>query len=193
MSSEAVTGGPPEGLLATSRVELSALAGLAASGRLYAVLDACDAPAVPEKCAELGSERAVSLYRGGAEEMYWTIAPYLVAVDPTLLDWIAGELWEEPWGIFAVSDAGLEALRRHFRRFLLVRAPNGEQWYFRFYDPRVLPTFLAGCSAPEAEEFFGPVHSFGVRDADPSHVQLLSRGSGSDAPRRIRIRLRRPA
>lgn len=170
---------------------LDELRGLAGAGRLYAVLDACGAPAVPEKCAELGSGRAVSLYRGSAEEMYWAFAPYLVAVDPALLDWIAAELWEEPWGIFAVSDAGLEALRRHFRRFLLVRGPNGEKWYFRFYDPRVLPAFLATCTAEERRELFGPLEGYGIPDPEAQQVTILVEGERRE-PRTIRVRIRRP-
>lgn len=174
-------------LLQTRTASLDELRELAAAGRLYAVIDACDTPAVPMKAAELGEERAVSLYRGSAEEMYWAIAPYLFAVDEALLDWIVAELWTEPWGIFAVTDADLEAVRRHFRRFLLVQSPEGEQWYFRFYDPRVLPTFLESANSSQTAELFGLVGYFGVRDGSgqialiSSHAQL----------RRSLIRVRR--
>src|SRR5215208_6384436 len=75
----------------------------ARSGRLYAILDACDAPLVPPKVATLGETRGVSLYRGGAEERHADIAPYLVAVDEPLLDWIFETLWGEPWGILVAS------------------------------------------------------------------------------------------
>lgn len=179
-------------LLETRGISPDELRELAAAGRLYAVLDACDAPPVPEKCAELGSERAVSLYRGGAEEMYSAIAPYLFSVDVELLDWIAAELWDEPWGIFAVADAGLEALRRHFRRFLLVKATDGEQWYFRFYDPRVLPNFLSTCTGAELREMFGALQAYGIPDPDARAATLLSMAGPPAEPRTIRIRVRRP-
>ena len=67
-------------------------------GELYAILDACDTPSVVEKVKELGDERAVSLYRGTAEEEFESIAPYLVVVDTAVFDWIAETLWAEPWG-----------------------------------------------------------------------------------------------
>src|SRR4051794_4469402 len=77
---------------------------VARSGRLYAILDACDAPPVPPKVATLGDARGVSLYRGGAEERLADIAPYLVAVDESLLVWILETLWAEPWGLLVASD-----------------------------------------------------------------------------------------
>ena len=128
-------------------------------GTLFAVLDACDEPRVPEKVKELGDERAVSLYRGWAEEDYWAIAPYLVQVDEVMLQWIVENLWDTPWGIFAVAQTDLAKLRTHFRRFLKVLDPDGKELYFRFYDPRVLPEFLATCSLEEIGRFFGPIEN----------------------------------
>jgi hypothetical protein len=169
---------PLSALLQQRLATLRQVRALADEGKLYAVLDACDTPIVPRKALEVGRRRAVSLYRGGAEEMYWAIAPYLFVVDGELLDWIVSELWPEPWGIFAVSDEDLDAVRRHFRRFLLVQAPNGEQWYFRFYDPRVLHPFLCAATAPELTSFFGALEALGVRDTHGPTVRLFSRARG---------------
>ncbi len=149
----------------------------AVRGRLFAVLDATDTPAVPARAAALGEDTAVSLYRGRAEEELFSIAPYLFRVDPDLLEWIAGDLWPTPWGIFALADQPLEALRLHFRRFLTVEAPNGESWYFRFYDPRVLPEYLATCTAAEVTEFFGPIRAFGITDQASYGVTVIAPGS----------------
>ena len=136
----------------------------AAESKLYAILDACDAAAVPPKVESLGPERGVSLYKGTAEERYADIAPYLVAVDDDLLDWILTTLWGDPWGIFVQSTASLDELRSHFRKFLLMSGPNGEEWYFRWYDPRVLEKYLPTCTDDELRAFFGPVTSYGVSD-----------------------------
>lgn len=160
-------------LLQMRIASLDELRELAGAGRLYAVIDACDTPAVPAKAMEVGEERAVSLYRGSAEEMYWAIAPYLFAINGELLDWIVAELWTEPWGIFAVADEDLEAVRRHFRRFLLVLSPEGEQWYFRFYDPRVLPTFLESADPFQTDDLFGILRGFGVQ-GDAGQIALFS-------------------
>jgi hypothetical protein len=146
-------------------------------GRLYAVIDATDTPAVVARAREAGDDQAVSLYRGRAEEEWYAIAPYLFRVDPPILEWIAAELWSKPWGIFALADVSLDDLRLHFRRFLTVEAPNGESWYFRFYDPRVLPKFLATCTEGELTEFLGPVRAFAVTDQESYGVKVLAPGS----------------
>jgi hypothetical protein len=127
------------------------------AGRLYAVIDACDQSTVPLMAAAVGPERMVSLYEGSAAEAYWDIAPYLAQLDLDLMSWVRDVLWNEPWGFFAVSNGSFEALRRHFRQFLLVNLPDGEEVYFRFYDPRVMQSFLLTCNQDELTRLFGPV------------------------------------
>lgn len=180
-------------LFVRSVESLGALARHADRGALYAVLDACDEPRVPAKVRELGPDRAVSLYRGRAEEDLAAIAPYLAAVDAPLLEWIAASLWTSPWGIFAVAEAGLEQVRTHFRKFLLVEAPDGDSWYFRFYDPRVLERFLPTCDAAQLTDFFGPVSAYGWTDPD-SYGVILARQAWLETPLRPkpRVTLRRP-
>lgn len=145
-------------------------------GRLFAIVDATDEPAVPVKARELGDQRAVSLYKGRAEEELSAIAPYLMKLDWPTLEWITGELWAKPWGILLVADSTLEALRTHFRRFLVVEGPEGESWYFRFYDPRVFARYLPTCTEQELDDFAGPVRAFGVTDLDTYGVKVLTRG-----------------
>lgn len=142
------------------------------------MLDACDEPRVPEKVKELGEERALSLYRGSAEGDYWAIAPYLVQIDEALLDWIVANLWQDPWGIFASASVPLGELRKHFRRFLLVKDAEAKELYFRFYDPRVLPVYLAACTPSEAEHFFGPVKGFCVTRAE-GRLLSIERNAGA--------------
>ena len=146
----------------------------AAAGNLWAILDATDAPAVLAVVARLGPTRAVSLYRGQAEEDLVAIAPYLVHLDEPTFQWITEELWPAPWGILVVATATLESLRLHFRRFLVVESPEGDDWYFRYYDPRVLPPFLGAATDRERTEFFGPVRAFGVTDLDSYGVRVLT-------------------
>lgn len=134
-------------------------------GTVYAVLDACDEPRVPPQVNAWGPERAVSLYRGSAEYEYWAIAPYLVSVDDAALEWIIETLWDEPWGIFVITTDDLATVRKQLRRFLTVKDPEGNEVFFRFYDPRVLPTFLTTCTPHEAGQFFGPIERFCSKSA----------------------------
>jgi len=145
---------------------------LSRSGSLYAVLDACKQPEVLQKCNRLGP-RSVSLYRGSAEKDYAHIAPYLVVLDSELIEWIAERIWDRPWGIFVYCDSGHEALRTHLRHFLTVRLPDRSEVFFRFYDPRVLRTFLDSSTPSELETFFGPVRAYAVGETGGDNVTLF--------------------
>ena len=150
----------------------------AEAGRLHALVDACDTPSVPIRARQAeargGDGLAVSLYKGRSEQELWSIAPYLFAVDVDTFDWITGALWSNPWGCLLLSDATTAELRAHFRQFLIVKAPLNQQWYFRFYDPRVLQAYLETCTDDELELFFGPVRAIGVTETESYGVRVMS-------------------
>ncbi len=178
-------------VVSTLAAPLAELIRAADRGALYAVLDACDEPRVPAKVGEIRPERAASLYRGPAAEDLAAIAPYLVRADAEFVEWIAGTLWTDPWGVFAVTDAGFDTLRTHLRKFLLVDAPDGDHWYFRFYDPRVLSRFLPTCDAAQLTDFFGPVTAYGWTDHETYGVTLARQvWADTSAPARPRVTFR---
>lgn len=134
----------------------------------YAVLDGASVPDLQEKLLEAKEEWAC-LYRGELEPDLAEVAPYLIKLRPDspLTDWILTEGWGHHWGIFAVTPAGLEALRRHLRGFLRVKDHTGQILYFRYYDPRVLQVFLPTCRRDEIQAIYGPVLSYITESADP--------------------------
>lgn len=133
---------------------------LASEGTLWAVLDACDAPDVPARVQLRGPEKGDCLWKGTARERNWAVAPWLANVDLDLYGWIRETLWEEPWGVFVEARTTLDALRGHFRRIHVVEDPAGKKMVFRFYDPRVLGSYLRTATAAERAELFGPVEAF---------------------------------
>lgn len=161
------------GSLQHQPTSLDRLRKFATGGYLYALLDAYDAPAVPAKVQELGREKGVCLFIGEAEKKYWDLAPYLIQVDEPTLEWMLHSIWCAPCGVFVISKSGLETLRTHFRRFLMVQLPDGERWYFRYYDPRILKVYLENCRVDELDIFFGPVRGFGIMDPESDNVLLL--------------------
>jgi hypothetical protein len=161
-----------QGRLRIDSTEKSQWRSLTPTGELFAIVDSCDEPSVPPKVQALGPEKAVSLYRGGAEEQYSTVAPYLFQVDQPTFEWIATDLWNSPWGIFVRAPASLESLRQHFRQFLTVKSTDAKPYLFRFYDPRILPPFLEKCTPGELAGFFGPVTGFGAKQTAESVILL---------------------
>lgn len=111
-----------------------------------------------------------SLYRGGSEESLSAVAPYLfrfVAGSP-FADWYMQNGWGDSWGVMVKCAYPMPEMHKHFRKFLMVRTEDGQQLYFRFYDPRVLRIFLPTCDAGQIREIFGPVDYFLMEDEDPA-------------------------
>lgn len=114
----------------------------ARGGYLYAIVDATDLRCVPPKMESLGAERALSLFRGTSREAQWAIAPFAVRSDEAFLDWIQAELGEALWGVFAISNHPPLSVFEHLRAQLSVVLADGQEWLYRFYDPRVLERHL---------------------------------------------------
>jgi hypothetical protein len=136
---------------------------------LYALLDASREPSVLKVILE-SKEEHQSLYEGPQGAQLAHFAPYLIRIPPksALLDTLVNQAWSKSWGVFLTSDKPLKDLRTHFRHFLTVKLPDGEQVYFRYYDPRVLRLFLPTCLPEETTQFFGPVKQFLVEAEDPN-------------------------
>lgn len=128
---------------------------------VYAVLDGASAPGLVKSLYEHEPEYCC-LYRGELQPDIASIAPYLVRLEPgaEFVELVLREGWGAHWGIFVVSAANLRALRDHFREFHMVELPDQRSVVFRYYDPRVLGSFLPACNAGELAAFFGPVESF---------------------------------
>ena len=142
----------------------------------YAILDGASVPDLLEKLAAAPEEHAC-LYRGELAPDLARTAPYLVKLRPEspLTEWILGEGWGHHWGVFALTPAGLEALRRHLRGFLRVRDFTGQVLYFRYYDPRVLGVYLPTCNAQELRFVFGPVSRFFCEDQGTAEPVVFAR------------------
>jgi Domain of unknown function (DUF4123) len=111
-----------------------------------------------------------SLYRGSSEEDLHGVAPYLLKFNShsNFAAWYFQNGWGDAWGILCKSSWPMNELHKHFRKFLIVQLEDGEELYFRFYDPRVFRAFLPTCDANQIREFFGPISYFIVEDEDPT-------------------------
>jgi hypothetical protein len=130
--------------------------------RLYAVLDAARDERVLELLHEAVDDHR-SLYEGVKGEALAMEAPYLVCFrrDSGLLDRVIGEGWGRSWGVFVTSRQPFKAVRRHFRRFLMVEdEETAERMYFRFYDPRVLREFWPIATVRQKDDLGAGLEAF---------------------------------
>lgn len=102
------------------------------------------------------------LYRASSEENLADVAPYLFTFsdNPPFMNWFFENGWGNAWGVLVDTKVSFEDCWKHFRKFLLVKTEDGQELYFRFYDPRVLKIFLPTCDEKQIIEFFGPVEKF---------------------------------
>ena len=85
---------------------------------------------------------------------------------PKFQDFYYENGWGNSWGIIIGSTQSFQDIYKHFRKFLMVKTEEGEELYFRFYDPRVLRIFLPTCDASQLKELFGAVDYFLMEDED---------------------------
>jgi len=153
-------------------------------GLVYAVLDAARDKQVLALLQSAGAKYH-SLYEGPQAEELASVAPYLVDLtrEHALLERIISAGWGKSWGIFLTGTKPFDEIRRHLRKFLMVREEAaGKRLYFRFYDPRVLRNFLPTCLPQQSAALHAEVDSFFTESEDgrllrfarPPGVQPLS-------------------
>ena len=129
---------------------------------LFAVLDAARDERILVLLRE-SIEECRSLYEGPQGDAMEEVAPYLVRLPKgsKLLSSLVREGWSQSWGVYLTCALPFVEVRRHLRKFLRVRAEGIEgPLYFRYYDPRVLKTFLATSTQDQRREFLGPLAGF---------------------------------
>ena len=158
----------------------------------FAILDGASAPGLVKKFYEHEPEYCC-LYRGELEPDIASVAPYLVRLEPgaPFAELVLGEGWGAHWGIFIVSTANLRTLRNHFREFHTVQLPDRRLVLFRYYDPRVLRSFLPACNPPELRAFFGPVQNF-IAESETAEIAVRFALAGT-ALKPESIQLKKPA
>lgn len=150
--------------------------------QVYALLDGARDDRI-EPMIRLSNSDFTCLYAGSLTPALSAVAPYLVHLDPDQA--FTGSLldlgWGASWGYFVIAppDVSLRQLRRHFRTLLKVVDFEGNELAFRFYDPRVLRTYLPTCMPEELKAFFGPSLLFIAETTTEGSLVAYSTDSGA--------------
>jgi len=147
---------------------------------VFAILDGASVPHLLRSLHQHRPEH-VCLWRGDLAADLAEVAPHLVRLEPDadFTRWLVEEGWGEHWGIFAAAETGLREMRLHFRRFVTVYDPDDRPVYFRFYDPRVLRSYLPTCNAEEIRALLGPVCFCAAEGEDPNVLLRFQANRGS--------------
>ncbi|MFZ1986183.1 MAG: DUF4123 domain-containing protein, partial [Desulfatitalea sp.] len=143
----------PAGTARFAVIDCAATAKVTDDDTLYLRLDA---PGV-EKHSLLTGEAAWTMARS---------APYLVPLDAQgeLEQWLLDHVWGRGQAIFFSAEADISTLLGHLRACMEIRAENGRDVSFRFFDPLVLAELLADLAPAELALFCGPILRFVLED-----------------------------
>jgi hypothetical protein len=113
------------------------------------------------------------------------LAALTAHVGPLLVSFEGQSAFLERWvsqvgchaGVLLRSNTDLESLYTHLRQIFIVNDEDGQEYFFRFYDPRVLRTFLPTCRSDELAEVFGPVDEWIVENPEATGYLRFRRES----------------
>ena len=144
---------------------------------LCAVVDAARDLELAYEAKCLYNKEIWNLFESDVAEALGDVAPYLIVFDPN-------EGYLESWtsclgksaGILFIAASDPYKLYAHLRDIFIVEDEDNQPFFFRFYDPRVLRTFLPTCTLEQLEEFFGPVRAWICESAEGDGYVAYFRG-----------------
>ena len=150
------------------------------SANAYAVLDGASIEKLRTQFYEMRPPH-YCLFRGRLAADMEEVAPYLVGLirGTQFTEWLLSEKPGNHYGIFAKSRQSIIEMRRHFRGLLTVHDDDGKPMIFRFYDPRVLRSFLPTCKPGEIKALFGSVETLIAEDEKGENFAAFSHNKGS--------------
>lgn len=135
---------------------------------LYAIVDAAQDKELAFEADERFQLPIRMLFQGAAAPYMCDVAPYFIPIAPQCeyLESFASR-WGQSAGILLASRADPIKIFRHLRQIFVVKDEEGQEYFFRFYDPRVLRVYLPTCTPEETKTFFGPITRFLVEGSQP--------------------------
>ena len=149
---------------------------------LYSVVDAAKDYRLAMASRDLLGEPLRPLFIKAPHHME-RVGPYMARIQCTNRYPDYMKLWADRLGdnggILLLSSAWPKAIYSHLRSIFKVYDETGAMFYFRFYDPRVLRTYLPTCTAKEGRQFFGPIRSILVEGEEAGIMQHFRNGKAA--------------
>ena len=164
---------------------LLALLAEASEDRLYALVDGATAADLAVTGRVFG-HRLYTLFEGDMATHVAHAGPILIPLERDALEFL--DRWAEALGknagVLLQTPADLPELFAQLRHVFVVRDEEGQEYFLRFYDPRVLRGFLPTCTPAQRGEFFGPVRRYVLETeaGDGYEVVTTIAASEEDAP-----------
>jgi hypothetical protein len=160
---------------------------------LFALVDAALDPGI-ESLLEDAPGEVYDFHPETAEMMMASARPTLVALpkNSNLLERLVRSGWGKGWCVYLTSSAPFIGVREHFRRHLIADYAGRGDAGFRFFDPRVLRTFLPEFNFEQADRLFYGVTEYLVESQLPSTLLEFQMGIDGVTARSIRLSTPKP-
>ncbi len=99
------------------------------------------------------------LFAGTKDDALFDVAPYLFLIDDSFYELDRLPMISLEAIILAETDKDIKTLATHFREFIY-SIVDGQEYYFRFWDARILKNYLPKCEPEQLHYFFGDITSF---------------------------------
>lgn len=123
--------------------------------KTYAILDAAKVFGLAD-LLEVSGLACRCLFKGDSASQYRDVAPYLVELKEgnsfttTLFTYLPDRaenmtsvhMWHKEPGIYVRSRASFDEIWKHFRKFTRIQDEDDKWYFFRFWEPDVLKTYL---------------------------------------------------
>ena len=145
---------------------------------IYALLDGASSNKIFPMLKQSGL-RFDCLYEGKLSYDMQLSAPYLVRLDEDsdfthelLLNNIGNN-----WCVFfkTFKPVTMLSILRLARRNHKILTPDNKQLIFRYFDPRILRSYIPSCTIKEANVFFGPIEEIICEGSEPCTIHKFSR------------------
>ncbi len=136
--------------------------------RAFLLLDASQSADIPVLAGAF-AEEARCLFDGQALEDLGDVGPWLIELKRhgNAFDWFVEDGWGSNWGIVIQTRLTLARLKVHLKKFIRVEDEAGEVYFFKFYRPQHLNTYLPLFDADQLARFMGPLRAiYAEREGD---------------------------
>lgn len=120
-----------------------------------------------------------SLFDGKMDIKLFGVSGFLVEYkeNSMLFNWLTTEAWGDSCSIFFISKITFADALKHLQKLNRVYLEGNDIVYFRYYDPRVLRTYLPTCNKKEIKSFFGEIESIFIEGEKPDVLIEFQRHS----------------
>ncbi len=122
--------------------------------RAFLLLDASINPDIAI-CAEAFNDPARCLFDGAAFEELSDVGPWLI--EPRRYgdawDWYVEDGYGNNWGIMLHSRLPMMRLKTQLKKFIKIEDEDGESYFFKYYRPQHLNTYLPAFDAQQTNSF----------------------------------------